>query len=224
MGTLGNKGNVSIRFNYFDTSFAAVNCHLASDLDKNEARISELLEVLKINFKDSNKKVKSKLFQEIKLKEHDIQFIFGDLNFRIDLDNNTCRQWIASGNLKSLTGFDQFKKIINPSLMELEEGTLDFDPTYKYDIGTNNYDTSKKKRTPAWCDRILVKRSEDVEIVKYDKVNYVNSDHRPVYGIYQINVKKIIHEEKERIIRDLKENNDGNNRSKDISCNIYFMI
>lgn len=68
MGTLGNKGNVSIRFTYFDTSFAAVNCHLASDLDKNEARINELLEVLKINFKDSNKKVKFKLNSGNKIK------------------------------------------------------------------------------------------------------------------------------------------------------------
>jgi hypothetical protein len=57
MGTLGNKGNLAFRFNYLDTTFAIVNCHLASDLEKNEARINELLEIFKINFKDSNKRV-----------------------------------------------------------------------------------------------------------------------------------------------------------------------
>ena len=57
MGTLGNKGNLAIRFNYLDTSFTAVNCHLCSDLEKNEQRISELTEILKTNFKDSNKRV-----------------------------------------------------------------------------------------------------------------------------------------------------------------------
>lgn len=57
MGTLGNKGNLAFRFNYFDTSFAIVNCHLSSDLDKNEARVNEMNEISKISFKDANKKV-----------------------------------------------------------------------------------------------------------------------------------------------------------------------
>lgn len=31
-----------------------------------------------------------------------------------------------------------------------EEGPLMFPPTYRYDVGTNNYDTSEKMRIPAW--------------------------------------------------------------------------
>lgn len=38
------------------------------------------------------------------------------------------------------------------------EGTLDFAPTYKYDLFSEDYDTSEKCRTPAWTDRILWKR------------------------------------------------------------------
>lgn len=38
------------------------------------------------------------------------------------------------------------------------EGNLDFAPTYKYDLFSEDYDTSEKCRTPAWTDRILWKR------------------------------------------------------------------
>jgi hypothetical protein len=31
-----------------------------------------------------------------------------------------------------------------------EEGPLLFRPTYRYDVGTDNYDTSEKSRIPAW--------------------------------------------------------------------------
>jgi len=38
------------------------------------------------------------------------------------------------------------------------EGDLDFAPTYKYDLFSEDYDTSEKCRTPAWTDRVLWNR------------------------------------------------------------------
>lgn len=35
-----------------------------------------------------------------------------------------------------------------------EEGPLLFRPTYRYDLGTDNYDTSEKMRIPAWTGKL----------------------------------------------------------------------
>ena len=57
-----------------------------------------------------------------------------------------------------------------------------YDPSYKYDIGTQTYDTSKKRRTPAWCDRILWRgEKEHVACSGYSRSELTTSDHRPVH-------------------------------------------
>ena len=75
-----------------------------------------------------------------------------------------------------------------------EENEIKFAPTYKFDIQTDTYDTSKKKRKPAWCDRIFYKVKDkrnngECEVKDYNSINdFKISDHKPVYGFYYINV------------------------------------
>lgn len=67
------------------------------------------------------------------------------------------------------------------------EGTLTFKPTYKYDVGSSNYDTSYKVRVPSWTDRILFKTEEDIDdefhatLHSYESMDEIHSsDHKPV--------------------------------------------
>lgn len=46
----------------------------------------------------------------------------------------------------------------NPVFEDFLEGEINFAPTYKYDLFSEDYDTSEKLRLPAWTDRVLWKR------------------------------------------------------------------
>ena len=90
--------------------------------------------------------------------DHDIVFHFGDLNFRLDLSHSEAHRLIRQRQLDTLYRYDQLESLrTSGSLFDdfLEGRTEDFAPTYKFDKGTDRYDTSEKQRVPAWTDRIL---------------------------------------------------------------------
>jgi len=99
----------------------------------------------------------------------------------------------------------------------LREGPITFPPTYKFDKGVASpaaYDTSEKRRIPAWCDRILFRgstpfatpeptESEAREMqplkpegteVRVTAAEYgcwgdvYDSDHRPVYASLEVSL------------------------------------
>lgn len=67
------------------------------------------------------------------------------------------------------------------------EGALSFVPTYKYDPGTDTFDTSAKARVPSWTDRVLFKTSEHVELREYGSCGELRyTDHRPVFASFDV--------------------------------------
>mmetsp|Transcript_32058 Transcript_32058/g.31776 ORF Transcript_32058/g.31776 Transcript_32058/m.31776 type:complete len:228 (+) Transcript_32058:72-755(+) len=184
---MGNKGAVLVRFNIFDTSFCFLGCHLASGSDQNEARKSQLIDIHARGFQ-KDKAGKPKLYT---VSGHDIRIICGDLNFRIALGNYQVRSLVQAGNFDELFQAEQLTHALRyGELSSYKESPINFKPTYKFDVGTDIYDTSKKQRSPAWCDRILYS-GENIEPVSYTSIDVKYSDHRPVVHEFLIQVKQV---------------------------------
>jgi hypothetical protein len=68
------------------------------------------------------------------------------------------------------------------------EPEINFQPTFKFDLGTSQYDTSEKKRVPSFTDRILTFKNplkvHDPKWLSYNTyTSYMEStvsDHKPV--------------------------------------------
>ena len=80
----------------------------------------------------------------------------GDLNYRVSMDGEAVREHASRRDLAPLLEADQLRAAqrCGAAFSEYREGAIDFLPTYKYDVGSAEYDTSEKRRIPAWCDRL----------------------------------------------------------------------
>lgn len=130
----------------------------------------------------------------------------GDLNYRINAPRAVVDLLIAKGMHDVLAKKDQlsleresargYGGSPGDAFAGYREGPLNFKPTYKFDSGTDTYDTSSKKRVPAWTDRVLFAErdtaSEDkresgpgLDLRAYRSVaDLKTSDHRPVFASF----------------------------------------
>lgn len=76
-------------------------------------------------------------------------------------------------------------------LQNFKEGTITFDPTYKYNLNSNEYSTSGKVRVPSYTDRILYDAESNLTQVYYGRAELKLSDHKPVYGLFEAKVRRI---------------------------------
>uniref|UniRef100_K7FN16 phosphoinositide 5-phosphatase n=1 Tax=Pelodiscus sinensis TaxID=13735 RepID=K7FN16_PELSI len=139
-GYWGNKGGVSVRLSVFGHMLCFLNCHLPAHLEKAEQRKDDFTTIL--HMQQCQQQLEGQAASGIL--DHDIVFWFGDLNFRIEsLDIRFVKYAIANSLLSQLWEKDQLNiaKSTWPILSGFQEGPLNFPPTFKFDVGTNQYDT-----------------------------------------------------------------------------------
>ncbi|RIA99440.1 SacI homology domain-containing protein [Glomus cerebriforme] len=193
-GIAGNKGAVAIRLDYHDTSMCFVTAHLAAGQTNVEERNRD--------YKTINDGL---LFRNgRRLEHHEYVIWLGDFNYRISLSNEEVRSLIEASDLTTLLKADQLTKQIEfgQAFNDYIEGPITFLPTYKYDCGTDYYDTSEKARVPAWTDRILY-RGNKIRQIGYSRAELKVSDHRPVMSSFDIELIKYDEAAKEMIQREL---------------------
>ncbi|XP_057483582.1 type I inositol polyphosphate 5-phosphatase 4-like isoform X1 [Actinidia eriantha] len=199
MGYLGNKGSISISMSLHQTSFCFVCSHLSSGQKEGDElrRNSDVLEILrKTRFPRVHCNGDENSPQTIL--EHDRIIWLGDLNYRIALSYHSAKALVEMRNWRALLENDQQLRIEQRRGRVFEgwnEGRIYFPPTYKYSNNSDRYagddlHPKEKRRTPAWCDRILW-YGGGLHQISYVRGESRFSDHRPVYSIFLAEVESI---------------------------------
>ncbi|XP_042944867.1 type I inositol polyphosphate 5-phosphatase 8-like isoform X2 [Carya illinoinensis] len=206
MGYLGNKGSISISMTLYQTTFCFVCTHLTSgEKDGHEIRRNtDVAEILKKTRFLHSARGPEELLPPDTILEHDKIIWLGDLNYRLAAGCGDTHELLENHDWQALLEKDQLRieQRAGRVFKGWEEGRIYFAPTYKYLPNSNSYGvqaskSKEKRRTPAWCDRILWK-GEGLKQILYLRGESTFSDHRPVYSLFSVEV-------------------DAANRSKEIS-------
>ncbi|KAK6923443.1 hypothetical protein RJ641_011747 [Dillenia turbinata] len=185
MGCLGNKGCISISMTIFQTSFCFVCSHLASGEKEGDElrRNADVAEILKSSqFPKICKNPTSPIPEKI-------------LDHEVSLGYEETRALLEDNDWDTLLVRDQLnvEREAGRVFSGFKEGRILFAPTYKYSHNSDSYagettKSKKKRRTPAWCDRILW-HGNGIEQLSYIRGESRFSDHRPVCAVFQVEVE-----------------------------------
>ncbi|CAH0585847.1 unnamed protein product [Chrysodeixis includens] len=197
-GMWGNKGAVSIRFNIYGCSVCLVNCHLTAHEHLLADRINDYNTIIKQH--------QYHVSETTNILYHDYVIWIGDLNFRTDHPAGSSPtpdeivatlQKIEKDKYATLLKHDQLIAVMDSgeAFSEFTEQDIRFPPTYKFGVGSDEYDL---KRKPSWTDRILYKVNANnyenvtlrAEVVSYNHIpHYTVSDHKPVVALVNIKIR-----------------------------------
>lgn len=191
------QGALVVRFMMEDSSLCFVNCHLAAGqagTARRNADVASILEAALFPGLEGRRGAFVGGGNGSMVMDHELCILHGDLNYRLDyMSRDMVVQAIDAKKYAKLLERDQLSVLRhkNPSfhLGAFTEESIQFAPTYKYDRGTDEYDSSEKRRVPAWCDRILHRGGERIQQTSYERHELSASDHRPVSGAFKLRIK-----------------------------------
>ncbi|KAL5862550.1 hypothetical protein ACOSQ3_000064 [Xanthoceras sorbifolium] len=195
MGYMGNKGSVSVSMSLFQSRLCFVCSHLTSGQKEGaeQRRNSDVYEIIRRTHFSSVFDTE----QPLTIPSHDQIFWFGDLNYRLNMLDAEVRKLVALKRWDELVSSDQLINGLRSGHVfdGWKEGVINFPPTYKYEINSDRYvgenpKEGEKRRSPAWCDRILW-FGKRIRQHSYKRSEIWLSDHRPYILIFSLIMMRI---------------------------------
>ncbi|KID77446.1 Inositol-1,4,5-trisphosphate 5-phosphatase 1 [Metarhizium brunneum] len=193
-GMAGNKGAVAIRFDYANTQICFVTAHLAAGFSNYDERNRDYTTIHHgLRFQRNRG-----------IEDHDAIIWMGDFNYRIGLGLEAAKALVKKQDLETLYENDQLnlQMVAGLSFPFYSEARINFMPTYKFDVGSDTYDSSEKARIPAWTDRIL-RKGANLRQTSYNSAPLRFSDHRPVYATFECRVNIVDERKRQNISLEL---------------------
>ncbi|XP_073107099.1 type I inositol polyphosphate 5-phosphatase 1 isoform X2 [Elaeis guineensis] len=185
------KGSISVSMSIYQTFFCFICSHLTSgekngDAHRRNADVQEIHR--RAQFSSA-----SSIGVPKKIHDHEGIIWLGDLNYRINLPYERTLELISKKDWAQLAEKDQLKLELKKgrAFDGWSEGTINFPPTYKYEFNSERYNGDNPKarrRTPAWCDRIL-SFGKGMRLLSYKRTELKLSDHHPVTAVYMAEVE-----------------------------------
>ncbi|KAK9105882.1 hypothetical protein Scep_022726 [Stephania cephalantha] len=247
---IGNKGAVGLRMRVYDRIFCFSNCHLAAHLEAVNRRNADFDHIYRtMTFNRPNllnaaaAAGGSSAVQTLRgpnavgihseegkpeLSEADMIVFLGDFNYRLyGITYEEAKDFVSQRCFDWLRVKDQLRAEMRSGkvFQGMREGVFTFPPTYKFQrnqAGLGGYDSSEKKRIPAWCDRILYRDNRSGAVSKcslecpvvssvlhYDAcMEVTDSDHKPVRCIYSVEIAHIDESVKRREFGEIVRSNE----------------
>ncbi|URE06327.1 IPPc [Musa troglodytarum] len=224
---IGNKGAVGLRMRVYDRVICFVNCHFAAHLEAVSRRNADFDHVYRTmafsrpttglhgaaagpTSVQLNRGVTGSQPDDGRpeLSEADMVVFLGDFNYRLhSITYDEARDMVSQRCFDWLREKDQLRAEMKAGkvFQGMREGQIKFPPTYKFERhqpGLSGYDSSEKKRIPAWCDRVLYRDSRSISVAEcslecpvvssitlYEAcMDVTDSDHKPVRCIFSVEI------------------------------------
>ncbi|RCV31921.1 hypothetical protein SETIT_6G217000v2 [Setaria italica] len=225
---IGNKGGVGLRIRVHDRRICFVSNHFAAHQGNVSRRNDDFNHIYRtMSFNKPHGSTASATSVQLhkavsangnqadedipELAEADMVVFLGDLNYRLDgITYDEARDMVSQRSFDWLRERDQLRAEMRAGnvFQGMREGPIRFPPTYKFQRnqpGLSGYDSSEKKRIPAWCDRILYRDSRPVSIAEcsldcpvvaavtaYEAcMDVTDSDHKPVRCTFSVDIARV---------------------------------
>ncbi|KAI0636171.1 hypothetical protein C8Q77DRAFT_1155884 [Trametes polyzona] len=180
-GRVGNKGGVGVSVKLAGTTLLFINAHLAAHEGRVHHRLADFAKIkAELSVDDFLSPNDPRFMAEDITDRFDFTFVFGDLNFRLDITRLHADWLISRKDYEQALEFDQLRKVMASGgwFAGFKEAAIRFPPTFKYDVYKRSRHRSFKRPPPKPLSSGVRHEKLLSEVAEQDHDNTVMPDDR----------------------------------------------